>query len=324
MHGFVKLRRGIVEHLKDNQITADEYTVYSLIILLADHRSGSWLGCAIAVSRLTHWSTRQSQRVLHSLRSKGYITGEPSSGRGQYLIRVTKYFKKATPHSPSTKKKATPQSHLPPEGDSPVALSAQKATPQSPLQEELLNQQEEHIQEGAKIAPPRELPGFALFWEGYPTTPHKLDRDGALKQWLSKVRIDADWLPVLEGLERWKASGRWDDSQYIPNPAKFLYRKQWLMNPPANGGSHVITPRQQKSKATSTSLSRVFGGPEVRAGAYGGDDGPGTNRIADHGVPGGADGNDSRANPRGIQEGKKDITLFPKAYRGAGIGARGN
>ena len=29
---------------------------------------------------------------MKSLRLKGYITGKPSAGRGQYLIRVVKYF----------------------------------------------------------------------------------------------------------------------------------------------------------------------------------------------------------------------------------------
>jgi len=39
--------------------------------------------------------------VLASLRKKGYITGAPSNGRGQYHIRVVKYFNKASVVTPS-------------------------------------------------------------------------------------------------------------------------------------------------------------------------------------------------------------------------------
>jgi len=129
LQGFVKLRRGILEHLPD-RITADECLCYTLIILMADHRSGAWRGCAQAMARKTGWSVRQCQVVLKSLRQKGYITGQPTTGRGQYLIRVVKYFHKAHGDALYT-----------PEGAPGCALRPQKAhgdaTYQEVLQEEL-------------------------------------------------------------------------------------------------------------------------------------------------------------------------------------------
>lgn len=98
--GFVKLRRGILEHLPD-RMTFEEYGIYSLIILNADHRTGFWRGCALALSKQVGKSERWCQRVLASLRRKGYITGEPSKGRGQYMLSVEKYFEKASVVTPS-------------------------------------------------------------------------------------------------------------------------------------------------------------------------------------------------------------------------------
>lgn len=69
-------------------------------------------------------SERWCQRILASLRRKGYITGKPSTGRGQYTIKVVKYFEKASVVSPSSS-----------EGVCGVALSAQKASVVTPYQE---------------------------------------------------------------------------------------------------------------------------------------------------------------------------------------------
>jgi len=148
--GYVQLRRGILEHLLDGRITADEYTVYSLIILLANHKTGIWLGCAIGITRHTKWSERQSQVLLKSLREKGYIQGEPSIGRGAYPIKVVKYFsRKAHPHAPSGL-----------EGAPPCALPHQKAHPHAPYQE--VKQEVNHKN---KAAQPRRGPAHRTEFE---------------------------------------------------------------------------------------------------------------------------------------------------------------
>jgi hypothetical protein len=121
--GFVKLRRGIVEHLPA-QMTFEEYGIYTLIILNADHRTGVWRGCALALSKRVGKSERWCQYVLSSLRRKGYIKGKPSTGRGQYMISVEKYFEKVQGGAPFAV-----------EGAPGVTLSSKKAHRGSPYQE---------------------------------------------------------------------------------------------------------------------------------------------------------------------------------------------
>ncbi len=89
--GFVKLRRGIVEHLQTRRMAADEYAVYVLLILLADWRTGTWVGSAGILAAILNWSPRQCQRLLRSLRSKSYIAGKPAQ-KGAYEITVRRYF----------------------------------------------------------------------------------------------------------------------------------------------------------------------------------------------------------------------------------------
>lgn len=98
--------------------------IYVLIILLADYRSGAWRGCAQALARVTGWSVRQCQLILKSLREKGYVTGKPSAGRGQYMIRVNKYFAKANGDAPSM-----------PEGEPGCAFRPKKANGDATYQE---------------------------------------------------------------------------------------------------------------------------------------------------------------------------------------------
>jgi hypothetical protein len=121
--GFVKLRRGIVEHLPE-RMTFEEYGIYTLIILKADHRTGVWRGCALALSKRAGKSERWCRYRLASLRKKGYILATPSNGRGQYVMKVVKYFEKRHPVSASM-----------PEAAPSVRLEQNKRHPVSPYQE---------------------------------------------------------------------------------------------------------------------------------------------------------------------------------------------
>jgi hypothetical protein len=94
LSGFVKLRRGIIEHIP-KRLSPDEALTYILIIALADHRNGTWKGSSQALSANTGWSVRQCQCILKSLRGKGYISGECKRGIGSYPIKVHKYFEEA-------------------------------------------------------------------------------------------------------------------------------------------------------------------------------------------------------------------------------------
>jgi hypothetical protein len=103
------------------------------MIILADHRNGTWLGSSQALSALTDWSVRQCQALLRSLRIKGYIEGECKRGIGNYRIRIIKYFKK----------EAHPHAQLPVRSAPPCATTPQEAHPHATFQEERL-QEENH------------------------------------------------------------------------------------------------------------------------------------------------------------------------------------
>ena len=93
MARWVKLRTGIVEHIESGRMTADEYVVYSMLILRADWRTGIWFGSAGHLGKILHWSARRCQKLLKSLREKKYISGEcPRPSRSAYSIRVERYF----------------------------------------------------------------------------------------------------------------------------------------------------------------------------------------------------------------------------------------
>lgn len=130
----MQLRRGILEHLESRRITVEEYSIYTLIILKADHRNGTWKGCALALARLTGKSKRWCAYKLASLRGKGYLSATPTLGRGQYLIRVNHYFQKVHLRSPSEQ-----------EGAPGVTFQPKKVHPRSPYQE--VRTQEKRLQE---------------------------------------------------------------------------------------------------------------------------------------------------------------------------------
>lgn len=93
MQGFAKLRRGILEHLKSGRMVVDEYSVFTLVIQLADWKSGIWIGSGVCVSDYLKWCPRKCQLVLKSLDRKGYIELRAVHGRnGNYPILVRKYF----------------------------------------------------------------------------------------------------------------------------------------------------------------------------------------------------------------------------------------
>lgn len=140
MIGFVKLRRGILDHVRDGRMSLDEFSVYVLIILKANHHNGSWNGCALALSKEAQKSERWCQRVMASLRKKGYIVGSPSVGRGQYSIKVVKYFHISTD---SVKNKVSLQTPYLSEGVHSDTLRPQKASVVTPLQEVIQEQRKE-------------------------------------------------------------------------------------------------------------------------------------------------------------------------------------
>lgn len=113
---FVKLRYGLVDHLLDGRMSGDEYGAFSLIVLLADFRSGVWQGSGVALSAyLRSWSIRKCQRILKSLESKNYLTSRPIRGKkGNYPVVIHNYHGKVTtPATPLLESDDTSDATLP-------------------------------------------------------------------------------------------------------------------------------------------------------------------------------------------------------------------
>lgn len=85
-------------------MSSDEYCVFSLVIQLADFRTGVWTGSGVAVSDYLKWCSRKSQLILRSLERKGYLDLNIVKGRkGNYAIKVRNYH--GSPNGDSVKAK---------------------------------------------------------------------------------------------------------------------------------------------------------------------------------------------------------------------------
>jgi hypothetical protein len=94
MNGFVKLRRGIAQHVKDGRLPTDEFAAYTILILEADHTTGEWFGNGTELARIMRWRERRGQRVLASLKALGYVEYNPQKGFGgfRFYVRINRYF----------------------------------------------------------------------------------------------------------------------------------------------------------------------------------------------------------------------------------------
>ena len=88
--GYIPLRRGILEHARQN-LTHAEGWVYILILLEADPATGIWIGSGKALGAY-NFPWRSACRLLESLEKKGYIKRFPKPGvHSNYPILVNKY-----------------------------------------------------------------------------------------------------------------------------------------------------------------------------------------------------------------------------------------
>ena len=90
--GFVRLRRGVLEHLADGRLRPVEFAAFLTILLAADHRNGAWQGSARSLARLMGLSRRYCQKLLARLEGRGYVTRGSPQPPGTYAIGVKRYF----------------------------------------------------------------------------------------------------------------------------------------------------------------------------------------------------------------------------------------
>lgn len=91
-NGFLQLRRGVFEHVRDGRMSLIDYAVHSYITAQADTRTGIWNGSAGALAGELSLSRRKARRFLERLSRGGYIKRFPVPGKHVcYPILIHKF-----------------------------------------------------------------------------------------------------------------------------------------------------------------------------------------------------------------------------------------
>jgi len=88
MNGFVKLRRGLAEHVGSGRMTLTEHGAYTLLLQLADHTNGRWRGTQRSFATAAGISSGMAWKLLTSLEQKGYL----SWNRERQAVQILKFF----------------------------------------------------------------------------------------------------------------------------------------------------------------------------------------------------------------------------------------
>jgi hypothetical protein len=93
--GYVRLRRGVLDHLHQGRMSFSEYGIYTILVQLADSRSGCAFSNAKSLEALIGRGLKQQriQDILFELHLKGYIRpfGQRHVGSGSYPILIHRY-----------------------------------------------------------------------------------------------------------------------------------------------------------------------------------------------------------------------------------------
>jgi hypothetical protein len=114
------------------------------------------------------------------------------------------------------------------------------------------------------------LKNFEIFWQAWPCSHRKTDKQGSLKRFAAAFRNNKDlsFETIMKGLEWWKNSNGWRDPQYIPAPEVWLYKCRWLsvQNEPSQPSEpqHFATsaqppqPQDDTKRMSNTELAELF------------------------------------------------------------------
>jgi len=91
-NGYLRLRRGLFEHVANGQMTAMECFLYTAILANADPSTGIWHSSAGCLAALYSISPRTCRDSLERLEKGGYLKRFPIRGKhGQYPILVHRF-----------------------------------------------------------------------------------------------------------------------------------------------------------------------------------------------------------------------------------------
>lgn len=91
--GFIQLRRGLDQHVREGRISFFEASLYVFVLLNTNPSTGLCHGSAGLFSAIYGLSSRTCRDALEKLESKGYLKRFPTRGKhGSYPILVNKFL----------------------------------------------------------------------------------------------------------------------------------------------------------------------------------------------------------------------------------------
>ena len=249
--GYIPLRRGILEHVQKGFLNKTDFSIYCLLLLLADHHAGIWWGSGKALG-LYNFPRSTAQKSLQRLESKGYIKRFPIPGvHSNYQILINKYAITDGQHkgllldakqTTSTNRIVYVKQHM---GEHLVEHVGEHV---GPIQEGRIEKKEKR----KNIAQASPSLWFDKFWEAYPRGsaefPRRVGKPVAQKAWNKAFYLGAEWNKIMAGLERWKQTEQWqkEGGKFIPYPATFLNQRRWEDEPPEDNARGLSGIRLDK------------------------------------------------------------------------------
>lgn len=236
-NGFLQLRRGVWEHVRDGRMSVTETLAFIYICCEADTRTGIWKGSAKSLSGELGIPERTARDVLEKMEHGDYIRRFAVPGRHScYPILVHKFLITDGEHNGEQLNAI--------ESKSPADLAyfSREQSVEDGVErgvEHGAAQKRKRIEKETEKHPAPPVPSaaviptsasldqqtrdaaFEVFWEEWP---RKQAKGAARKAW-QKIPI-AEYLAVMAGLEKWRKSDQWTRG-VIPHPATWLNEKRW-------------------------------------------------------------------------------------------------
>jgi hypothetical protein len=253
-NGFLPLRRGLWEHVRDGRMSRTEALAFIYICSQADTRTGIWKGSAKSLSGELGLPERTARDVLEKMQHGDYIRRFAVPGcHVCYPILVHKF--------PITQGEHNGEHLNAIESTSPAELSyfprehSVEQRGEHGAAQRRIEKREERKTPAVRVPPFDSLEqetkaaAFAVFWEKWPRRQAKSD---ARRAW-AKIAI-AEYPALMAGLEKWLKSDRWSRG-VIPHPARWLNEKRWQDEDIPQFGGINATPTNRNRKPTATDLA---------------------------------------------------------------------
>jgi hypothetical protein len=248
-NGFVQLRRGLIEHVMNQQMTLTEFTVYTLLIIHADPSTGVWRGCSETIAQTYGLPPRTCRDIFQRLENNGYLKRFFIKGKkGIYPVLINRF--ECTDGAMKGKRlntcKSTSLTNLIYEEcrDDAVTVPGQcrDGATTVPLYREEENKRIDTLSPSFALTPPQSTNGNGhspRFTPGeiesiYQQYPRKIGKQPALKAIKKALENLDDENPVAALRARvieFANSPAGQKGEFVPYPEKWFNKKRYLDDP---------------------------------------------------------------------------------------------